>query len=482
MSTGPGTDASHALPDLPAPVTTILDRLLRAGHEAALVGGSVRDLLRGGRPLDWDVATSAVPETVVGLFPGSTWENRFGTVTVRLGPGRLPIEVTTYRVEGTYRDHRRPDQVRWGSSLLEDLARRDFTINALAWVPVDLARGEGRLVDPYGGRRDLDRRVLRAVGDPDVRLAEDALRLIRAVRFAARFDLDLEQGTEAAIRRHARAAADLSGERVRDELLRILGAYDPARPPSAALFAMEELGLMAVILPELAALRAVPQAKAIDGDALDHSLRTGDALPPDDPFLRLVGLLHDVGKATTLTDGHFYGHETVGARMVEAILRRLHFPREQVARGHHLVRQHMFAYSPEWSDAAVRRFVRRVGAAALPELFELRRADNAASGVTEPASGGLDELRARIGVELATHPLSTRQLAVRGDELVAELGLAPGPIVGRLLRQLLEAVLDDPSRNERATLLALARAWAAEDVGGDSTHRHVGRRAPRDRS
>lgn len=471
MVPGSRTDATLTLTDLPAPVARVLDRLQRAGHEAALVGGCVRDLLRHGQPLDWDVATSAAPEAVVALFPGATWENRFGTVTVRPEPGRLAVEVTTYRIEGAYRDHRHPADVRWGSSLAEDLGRRDFTINAVGWVPTDLQHGKGRLIDPYGGRTDLEGHVLRAVGDANERFAEDALRLIRAVRFAARFDLAIEPATEEALRRHAPAAAAVSGERVRDELLRILGAHDASRPPSAALRLMEGIGLLGVVLPELAALRGVPQAKLIEGDALDHSLLTADALDPDDPFLRLVGLLHDVGKATTLTAGHFYGHESVGARMVEAILRRLHFPREQIVRGHHLVRQHMFAYTPEWTDAAVRRFVRRIGPAAISELFALRRADNAASGVTEPPVGGLDELRARIGVELATHPLTVRQLAVRGDDLVRTLGLPAGPLIGRLLRRLLEAVLDDPSRNERTALLELARAWAAEEANGASAHR-----------
>lgn len=480
MSTGSGTDSAHRLDDLPRPVATVLDRLLGAGHEAALVGGCVRDLLRGGRPGDWDVATSAAPEVVVALFPGATWENRFGTVTVRPGPGRMPVEVTTYRVEGIYTDHRRPDEVRWGTSLLEDLARRDFTINAMAWVPRDLAAGTGELVDPYGGRADLEQRRLRAVGVPDERLAEDALRLIRAVRFAARFDLVIEPRTEAAIRRHARSAAELSGERVRDELLRILGTRDAARTPSAAFRAMQELGILAVILPELAALRGVPQAKLIDGDALEHSLRTADALTVDNPFLRLVGLLHDVGKASTLADGHFYGHETVGARMVEAILRRLRFPREEVAHATHLVRQHMFAYSPEWTDGAVRRFVRRVGASALPALFDLRRADNVASGVSEPVIGGLDELHARIGVELATHPLNARQLAVHGDDLVRELGVPPGPVIGRLLNRLLEAVLDDPSRNERSALVDLARGWLDEETSGAGTHHQQAKDSPSD--
>ncbi len=172
-----------------------------------------------------------------------------------------------------------------------------------------------------------------------------------------------------------------------------------------------------------------------------------------------LGALHDVGKATTLADGHFIGHETIGARMVEAILRRLRFSRAQVARGEHLVRQHMFAYRSDWTDAAVRRFIRRVGAASLPDLFALRRADNAASGVVEPARGGLDELKARVGAELASHALSARQLAVRGDDLVEELGIPPGPVVGSILRRLLEAVLDDPLLNDRSSLLSLARDW-----------------------
>jgi tRNA nucleotidyltransferase (CCA-adding enzyme) len=479
MPTGFTAEPALTLDHLPPAVAAVLARLTDGGHEAALVGGCVRDLLRGARPGDWDVATSAPPETVARLFPGSAWENRFGTVTVRAEPGPLTVEITTYRIEGEYGDRRRPDDVRWGESLDEDLARRDFTINAVAWVPTDLPSRRGELFDPFGGRRDLEDRVLRAVGDPDQRLAEDALRLLRAVRFANRFGMRIEERTEAAIQRNAALAERLSGERIRDELLRVLGAREAALPPSAAFTTMERLGLLMEVLPELQALRGVPQDKALPGDALDHSLRTADALSPDDPLLRLVGLLHDVGKARTMADGHFYGHETEGAAMVEAILRRLHLPRGEVARGVRLVRHHMFAYAPEWTDAAVRRFVRRVGAAYLGDLFQLRRADNVASGVIEPHPGGIDELRARVGIELATHPLTTRQLAVRGDDLIKHLGLHPGPMVGELLRRLLEAVLDDPSRNERATLLQLARTWLAEGgsppQGGDKTHRQGAR-------
>jgi poly(A) polymerase/tRNA nucleotidyltransferase (CCA-adding enzyme) len=467
MPTGSAEGRALQLSELPQAVAGVLARLVEAGHQAALVGGSLRDLLRGGVPGDWDVATSAPPEEVATLFPGVTWENPFGTVTVRATPGPVSVEVTTFRVEAGYRDQRRPDEVRWGGSLEEDLARRDFTINAIGWIPEDLRSRRGVLVDPHGGAEDLQRGLLRAVGDPDQRFAEDALRLMRAVRFATRFGLALEPATEEALRRHASAAATLSGERVRDELLRILGSDSAAAPPSIAFEMMERLGLLVVILPELQALRGVPQAKARPGDALDHSLRTADALLPSDPYLRLFGLLHDVGKASTLGDGHFIGHETQGAQMVEAILRRMHVPRIEVARGRLLVRHHMFAYGPEWSDAAVRRFIRRVGAPALSDLFALRRADDVASGVEEPQRSGLDELRARVGVELAMSPLHAGQLAVRGDDLIRELGVRPGPVVGRLLADLLEAVLDDPAKNERGTLLALARK--ALEQGPDVT-------------
>jgi tRNA nucleotidyltransferase/poly(A) polymerase len=440
---------------IPGSVASVLGTLAAAGHDAVLVGGAVRDLLRGVLPTDWDVATSASPDEVVSAFPTSTWLNRFGTVTVHGDP---PVEVTSYRSEGGYADRRRPDAVRFGVTLADDLARRDFTINAVAWRPTHLARGIGELVDPHGGRADLAAGVLRAVGNPATRFEEDALRLIRAVRFAARFELRLDPATEAALREHAPSAATVSGERVRDELLRVLG--DATHPPSGALRAMEDTGLLSVLLPELAALRGVPQGKPLPGDALDHSLRTVDALSPRDPILRLAGLLHDLGKATTLADGHFIGHEEVGADLAAAVLERLRLPGEATERTVRLIRQHMFAYAPDWTDAAVRRFVRRIGITALDDLFALRVADNAASGVMEPEEGGLEELRERIARVARDAPLETRQLAIDGNDLQAELGLAPSPEIGRILAALLESIIDDPGLNERATLLDLARKQA----------------------
>lgn len=443
--------------ELPASVADVLDTLRRDGGEAVLVGGCVRDVVRGEVPIDWDVATSWPPEAVAERFPGSTWENAFGTVTVIHPGGEAGIEVTTYRVEAGYRDRRRPDNVRWGSSLPEDLARRDFTINAMAWLPDDGSTHGGRLVDPFGGAADLEAGLLRAVGNPDERFNEDALRLVRGVRLASRFDLRIDPPTEEAMRRHAPDAAGLSGERVRDELLRILAG---AARPSRAFALMEQLGLLAVLLPELAALRGVPQAKPLAGDALDHSLRAADALPATDPVLRLAGLLHDLGKASTLSEGHFLQHEQAGERLAGQVMLRLRAPRAELTRVGRLVLHHMFTYSPDWTDAAVRRFVRRVGADLLPDLFALRAADDLASGVHDPAVGGWEELRRRTAAAIASDPLEAKHLAVTGGDLVAELGIGPGPVIGRLLAALLEEVLEDPTLNSRDRLLALARSMA----------------------
>jgi tRNA nucleotidyltransferase (CCA-adding enzyme) len=441
-------------PDLPERVVHILGTLRDAGHEVALVGGVVRDRLLGLEHREWDAATSARPEEVVALFEGATWENRFGTVTIGADP---PVEITSYRAEGTYRDRRRPDEVRFGVSLTEDLARRDFTINAMAWLPVDLDARRGVVVDPFGGQEDLEARVLRAVGEPRERFAEDALRLIRAARFGGRLDLTMDPATEAAIGRLAPMVATVSAERVRDELLRVL-ARDPV--PSRAIGLLERLGLLGVILPEVAALRGVPQAKAIPGDALDHTLRAVDAAPATDPPAeRLAALLHDLGKARTLRGGHFIGHESVSADLASEVLRRLRVPRAFAERIIGAVRHHMYAYDSSWTDAAVRRFVRRLEGVDRDLLFTLRRADNAASGVGPAGDENQAELEARIAEQVAAEPglLVERRLAVDGHDLQRELGMPPGPEIGAVLDRLTEIVLDDPSQNRRDLLLAHAR-------------------------
>lgn len=464
--------AELELPGLEPLPRYVLRTLLEAGHQAALVGGSLRDQLVAAPTVDWDVATSAPPEQVVALFPGASWENRFGTVTVH---GPAAVQVTTYRGESGYRDRRRPDEVRFGVSLEEDLARRDFTINAVAWVPTDRAARMGRIADPHGGIDDLRAGILRAVGDPDTRFREDALRLLRAVRFAHRLRLRIEPGTEQAIARLAPLASGVSGERLRDELERVLHA--PAQavggpPPSEALLLMERLGLLGKLLPELAALRGVPQDKAIPGDAFDHTLRAVDAADPQHPLERWAALLHDLGKADTLADGHFIGHEEVGAELAARVLARLRFRRRDADEVVHAVRHHMFAYDSSWTDAAVRRFVRRVGRERLDLLFRLRSADNRASGVGEAGESNQRELEARIR-ELfdGGAALEARDLAVDGHDLRRELGLDAGPRVGRILAQLTEAVVEDPALNDRDRLLELARRLAVEQAEGATRER-----------
>ncbi len=436
---------------LPADVEKVVDRLLDAGHDAYVVGGSVRDALRGVDPHDWDVTTEATPDQIQKVFRSSLYNNRFGTVVVRMGGHE--IEVTTYRVETEYSDHRRPDAVAFTTSLHEDLARRDFTMNAMAWRP-PRGGGPGELVDPFGGRGDLDARLLRAVGDPDERFREDALRMLRAVRFATLLDLRIEPRTADAIRRNAPLTAALSGERIQQELVKMLGA---ARP-SIALQMLSDTGVLAAICPELEDCKHTPQEKAAAENVFEHSLATVDATPQGDLVLRLAGLLHDIGKPETFADGHFHQHEFVGEAKARTILRRWRFDKETIAEVSHLIRHHMFWYQTDWTGSAVRRFIRKVGLENIPALFALRRADNIGSGARSPRMYALDALWQRVQEEIhAANAFSLRDLKIDGNDLQNELGMAPGPAMGRVLNALFERVLDDPALNTRERLLELAR-------------------------
>lgn len=455
-------DPGAAMPAIPAGVQSIARTLRAAGHEAHLVGGCVRDLVRGVPPLDWDVATDARPDRLLALFPGARYENRFGTVAVLLQDG--VHEVTTFRRDGTYSDHRRPDDVTFGDTLHEDLARRDFTVNAMA-IPLDAEGMPGAVVDRFDGRADLAEGILRAVGDPGARFREDALRMLRAVRFAATLGVTVEPATRAAIAAEAPLAVHVSGERTFVELTRLLAA----QRPSDGLRLAQETGLLAVVAPELARQRGIPQAKTPGDDLWDHTCRTVDAAAPTLvdglPLARTAALLHDIGKPATFADGHFVGHESVGAELAAAWLDGLRAPRAFAARVAGLVRHHMFSYAPEWSDAAIRRFIRRVGLADLDELLDLRAADNVGSGLPWNVDG-LDELRERCRAQVAAHvALERGDLAVDGDDLMRALALAPGPGLGRLLDELLERVLADPMLNERGQLLAIAREAAGDGAG-----------------
>ncbi len=442
-------------PHIPADVRAALERLWGGGHAAYVVGGSLRDTLLGRTPADWDIATSARPDALLRLFPGSHYENRFGTVSAG------GLEITTFRRDHRYGDHRRPDEVTFSDSVEEDLARRDFTVNAIAWGREGESHREPSFVDPTGGRADLDARLLRAVGDPDMRFDEDALRLLRGARLAAHLEFQIEAETRAAMGRRAGLVSYLSPERIGQELRKMLGA----QPPSRGLRILEETGLLEPLFPELAAQRGIPQNKIPGMDLLDHSLATLDAaarLAPGRQRLLLAALLHDVGKPETYADGHFPDHDVVGARIADAFLARLAVPRRECEAVASLVRWHMFGYEQGWSDAAIRRFLRRVGPHRVEELLLLRAADNVGSGKS-PDAGHLDELRARVQAERERHaPMSLADLALDGHDLMEALGIPPGPAVGRLLERLLESVISEPDRNRREILLSDARRWASE--------------------
>ncbi len=417
-----------------------------------LVGGAVRDLLMRRNGGDYDVATDARPEQVRAWYRRTIPTGlRHGTVTVVWDGHR--IEVTTFRSESSYGDGRHPDQVTFGGTIEQDLGRRDFTINAIA---LDLL--SGRLVDPYDGRGDLARELIRAIGAPAERFAEDGLRPLRLCRFAAQLGFGVHGATLDAIPGALDTVRRVSAERIRVELEAIL----LAPVPSTGLSLMEETGLMELVLPELHRCVGVEQPERHCFDVFTHALATCDASAPD-LELRLAGLLHDVGKpasAARAADGSlsFHRHERVSTRLTRQILDRLRFPHALRDRVSHLVAHHMFNYDASWSDAAVRRFVARVGRNEVDRLLSLRRADQIGRCRERAISTNLIEFEQRIGAVLARQPAFTvRDLAVGGRDLMDELQLAPGPIVGILLRQLLETVLDDPGLNRRDSLLTIAR-------------------------
>jgi len=444
----------------PPAVRAILARLAAEGHEAVAVGGGVRDALLGRAANGmWDLATSATPEEVTKLFPQAVPTGiAHGTVTLPSGAPSEAVEITTYRTDHGYSDSRRPDAVRFGVDLVTDLERRDFTVNALVYEP-----GDELVLDAVGGLPDLEARLLRAVGDPTKRFREDALRPLRGARLAAVLEFDFEPATRAALPAALDLVPKLSHERVRDELSKLLAA----RTPSRGLEALREAGLLALVLPELQATVGVQQNRHHAFDVYVHTLRAIDAAPAGNETVRWAALAHDLGKPVTRAlkedgDASFHGHPQAGAEIADRMFDRLRVPRALQERVVHLVREHLFDYRPEWSDAAVRRFVRRARPDALEDLFALRAADAAGTRADgAPDLSNLAAFRERIdSVMSAKPPLSARELAVNGNDIMSALSIAPGPRVGAVLDALLERVLDDPALNEPDLLLALARELA----------------------
>ena len=442
----------------PAHVRMVIERLQDGGHRAVLVGGTVRDALLGREAGPADVATDRLPADVSACFPHVVPTGlAHGTVTVITEGG--PVEVTTFRREAGYADARHPDQVQFTIDPLADLDRRDLTVNALAFDPSD-----GTLLDPHGGALDLERRTLRAVGEPLERFREDALRPWRVARLAAVLEMEPERTLHRALaqvrdpEQGVRLDA-VSPERVRDELERLLDAPTPSR--GFALLA--ESGLLASGLPELEHCRGVAQNRFHAYDVYEHSLRTTDAAPRGKRRVRWAALLHDIGKPETrqMRDGDatFYGHAERSAELSDVLLARLRLPNAERAAIVHLVREHMFEYREAWSDAALRRWLRRVGVDAVADLFDLRIADVVGNGLHIGFPVGLERMRVRIQQLLdAELALDVGDLAIDGSDVMRELALSPGPEVGRVLESLLDTVLEQPERNTREQLLERLRA------------------------
>ncbi len=442
--------------DLPSGVIEISSRLRKNGFKSYLVGGSVRDLIMGKKASDWDIATDAVPEKVISLFDKVVPTGiDFGTVSVMTGEGL--VEVTTYRKDGRYIDGRRPEKVEFSKDILEDLSRRDFTMNAIALDPVT-----SEFVDPYDGRADIEKKIIRTVGSPLERFSEDGLRPMRACRFAATLGFEIEKDTLDAIGRTLDIFKKVSVERIHDELVKML----KADKPSVGFELMRRTGMLQIIMPELLAGLGVEQPKEYHKyDVYYHNIYACDRAPRDNINVRLAALLHDVAKPECKKDDTFYGHDGRGCETAESILRRLKFGNATIEAVCNLIKNHMFNYTDEWTAPAVRRFMKRVGVPNIGDLFSLRRADNAAME-REVDHAYLGQLQQRIdGVIAEDNALDVSDLEVDGDELMEALGISPGREVGSILGALLEKVLDDPSLNEKEKLIALARSLKKGAVG-----------------
>ena len=441
------------------PVLDICKELRNVGERAWVVGGCVRDTLRGERVNDWDVATTALPEKVQQTFrrviPTGIGH---GTLTVLWKGGAY--EVTTLRGEGAYTDGRRPDSVVFVDDIDRDLARRDFTVNAIAYDPVD-----GRVADPFNGLVDMRNEVLRAVGEPIERFQEDGLRILRGARFVATLGFELEEATEAAFRGALDTFRKVSPERVRDEWMKAMTASTPSR----AFEVMRRTGILEVTYPELLEQVGCEQNQWHAYDVWGHTMRVLDE-SAGDSVERIGALLHDVAKPRTRAksdktrDWTFYHHEKVGADMADRWLRDYRFSNQERDLVVGLIRHHLICYTSEWTDAAVRRFIKRVGADSIDPLLRLGEADALGKGrnVDEELEA-LKELRGRIDQAIEEGAaLTTQDLAIGGNDVIEHLDGGAGPAVGEILRDLLERVIEDPSLNTRDKLMPIVEKLAKQ--------------------
>jgi tRNA nucleotidyltransferase (CCA-adding enzyme) len=437
----------------PKEVREVSSVLSASGYENFLVGGCVRDILLERKLKDWDIATRATPEEIISLFPKTFYENDFGTVGVvneeTEDETLKVVEVTPYRIETGYTDFRRPDEVKWGTNIEEDLARRDFTINALAY-----SIESSKLIDPYEGKKDLEKKLIRTVGKPEDRFGEDALRMLRALRLSAELGFAIEHETQEAILKQSSLLGHISKERIRDEFERIIMSDSPA----VALELSARLGLLQFIAPELLKAIGVEQNKAHAYNVWEHLMRSLDhAVKKDFPlYVRLAALFHDVAKPHTRewknNQWTFYGHEVVGARITRQTLTELKFPKEIVDKVTKLVRWHMFfSDTEEISLSAVRRMVRNVTPMLIWDLINVRTADRIGTGRPKETPYRLRKYKSMIE-QVMRDPISVKQLAIGGKEIMELTGTGAGPHIGYILEVLLSEVLEKPELNSKEYL------------------------------
>lgn len=471
---------------IPKTVINVIQKVEAAGFEVFIVGGCVRDALLGKKPNDWDVTTNAKPQEVIGIFPDGKYENAFGTVLVPekyVGGGedsKEIIEITTYRIESKYTDKRHPDEVRFAETLEDDLGRRDFTINALALklktdeggfgaeAEVVVDEKEFEVVDLFLGGQDLKKGLIRAVGDATERFDEDALRMMRAIRFAAHLDFDIEQETAKAIERNARNLEFVSNERIRDELIKIVLSGAPGK----GIEMLVDLGLMKYVIPEVCQAIDVKQNRhhyhGPFNTVYKHMVASLDKCPSKEFEVRFAAFLHDIGKPKTKRgegeEATFYGHEYVGASMTKEIMENLKFSRKMIDKTVLLVKNHMFYYNvDEVGESGVRRVVRKVGLENIKDLIDVRVGDRLGSGVPKAIPYKLRHFKYMVE-KVSKDPLSVGQLKLKGDELMNDLKMVPGPKIGAILEVLLAKVVDEPKLNEKEGLLKMAKELKNEDL------------------
>lgn len=444
-------------------VLKVMKKIDEAGFEVAIVGGAVRDFLAKKEVGDWDLTTSARPEEILKIFPDSFYNNAFGTVGIPIRESKSQgvkelkvIEITTYRTEESYSDARHPDEVKWGDSLEEDLKRRDFTINAVALRYTKSKPFPGELVDPFGGQTDLKNKIVRTVGNPDERFNEDALRLLRAIRFAATLGFEIEAKTKAAITSNAKQISKISGERIRDEIFKIVESENC----DLGFFLLRDVGLLPYILPELDVCFKVEQKSPKRHHVFDvgtHCVMSLKHCPSTKTAVRLATLLHDIGKAKVadVTEEGvrtFYNHEVAGAHQVLEIADRLHLSRDDKQKLFKLVRWHQFSVSEDQTDKAVRRFIVNVGLDNVEDMMDLRVGDRLGGGLEEPESWRLKLFRDKIK-NVLTKPFTVQDLKINGRDVMEAMKIKPGPKVGKILNQLFEEVLEDDEKNTREYLM-----------------------------